>query len=120
MGLTIIAGLLCGLVTLPVCLSVCILLCMLQTQLVANLKGLTDCPHNTHGLRLTRKGSGVVEKKGHRSEESNIKCMHLFTQKKNLLQSLDGLDMHTCSVSATTTTETHTAKTEGRFEDMLV
>lgn len=76
MGLTIIAGLLCGLVTLPVC----ILLCMLQTQLVANLKGLTDCPHNTHGLRLTRKGGGEVEKKGHRSE---VKYKMLFTQKNN-------------------------------------
>lgn len=51
--LTIAPGLLCGLVTLSIRLSVCIQLSMLQTNLMAHLKGLTYCPHNTHGLCLT-------------------------------------------------------------------
>lgn len=56
-GLTLAARLLCGLVTLSVRLSVCILLSMLQTELMAHLEGLTHCPHNTHGLRLTGRES---------------------------------------------------------------
>ncbi len=54
-GLTLAAGLLCGLVTLSIRLSVCILLSMLQTELMAHFKGLTYSPHNTHGLCLTGK-----------------------------------------------------------------
>lgn len=38
--------------TIAVWLSICILLCMLQTQFMANLKCLADCPDNTHGLTL--------------------------------------------------------------------
>lgn len=40
---------------LPVFLAVCVLLGMLQAQLVADLKGLSHGPHDSHSLTLGRK-----------------------------------------------------------------
>lgn len=50
--LTVAAGLLRGLVALAVRLPVSVLLSVLQAELVANLEGLADGPHDAHGVGL--------------------------------------------------------------------
>lgn len=45
-------GILAILLAVAVLLSICVLLCVLQTQFMANLERLANCPHNTHCLAL--------------------------------------------------------------------